>query len=121
MLHCLFQDRKKKSSFFFCFEKKGKILIIINVSRNYFILFYLDLTGVSLDTDAIVDQSKWIDLVDIKPRPDRVSLESSSFKNPLLGGKANDKIIFFDSSLNNLYIYAFDTTSKQWETKQDKV
>jgi hypothetical protein len=76
--------------------------------------FYVDLAGVSLDSDTLVDQSKWIDLTDIKPRPD--DLLSNK---PILGGKSNDQIMFFDSTGDKASITSFDTTSKQWIINQN--
>ncbi|CAG8723267.1 uncharacterized protein OCT59_028711 [Rhizophagus irregularis] len=76
--------------------------------------FYVDLTGVSLDSDTHVDQSKWIDLTDIKPRPERTSTR------PVLGGKVNDQIMFFDSDDGkSVTANSFDTTPKQWIINQN--
>ena len=78
--------------------------------------FYVDLAGVSLDTDAVIDSSKWFDLNDIKPQPDVNS-------KPFVGGKANDKLIFLefveDSDYRN--VYKFDTVLNQWIIKPDQV
>ncbi|RIA78695.1 hypothetical protein C1645_214939 [Glomus cerebriforme] len=88
----------------------GDKLYFQNFITNF---FYVDLTGVSLDSDTLVDQSKWIDLTDVKPQPD--SLTSN---NPILGGINNDKIMFFDISGENAIIDTFDTTLKQWVINQ---
>src|SRR5688572_25513296 len=59
---------------------------------SYF--FYVDLTGVSLDNDTIIDTSKWFDLEEIKPQPESEKV----FANPIVGGKDNDKLMFLDSA-----------------------
>src|SRR3954451_5894280 len=48
--------------------------------------FYLDLAGISLDTDELIKESKWIDLMNIKPKPDIIR-----FSDPIPGG---NKIMF---------------------------
>lgn len=100
--------------------------------------FYVDLTGVPLNDDTIIDSSRWFSL----PLPPDPNCTDS----PFLGGKANDKLFFttensfdiknylatenFDSKnvsfIKNLfafkgeevkYIDIFDTTLNKWETK----
>lgn len=75
--------------------------------------FYVDLAGVTLDSDTRVDQSKWIDLTVIKPKPEKTSTK------PVLGGKANDQIMFFESADGKSTTDSFDTTSKQWIISQN--
>jgi hypothetical protein len=72
--------------------------------------FYVDLAGISLDTDELVKQSKWIDLQNIKPKPDKLG-----FRNPIPSG---NKIMFLDNLAANFYVNAFDTTLKKWEINQ---
>ncbi|GBC13979.2 hypothetical protein GLOIN_2v1778802 [Rhizophagus irregularis DAOM 181602=DAOM 197198] len=72
--------------------------------------FYVDLAGISLDTDELVKQSKWIDLTNIKPKPDNLG-----FRNPIPSG---NKIMFLDEFAGNFYVNAFDTTLKKWEINQ---
>ncbi|GES98896.1 hypothetical protein GLOIN_2v1527487 [Rhizophagus clarus] len=76
--------------------------------------FYVDLTGISLDNDTLVDQSKWIDLTEIKPKPDNLISDS-----PILGGKANDQIMFLNTDTDKATASSFDTTSKQWIINQN--
>ncbi len=78
--------------------------------------FYVDLTEVSLDSDTVVQISKWIYLDNIKPKPDGL------YGGPLLGGKDNDKIIFLEIlSIDDYKANIFDTTLKQWEINKDVV
>jgi len=78
--------------------------------------FYVDLTEVSLDSDTVVQISKWIYLDNIKPKPDGL------YGGPLLGGKDNDKIIFLETpSIDNYKANIFDTTLEQWEINKDVV
>ncbi len=81
--------------------------------------FYVDLAGVSLDSDTVIEKSKWFDLNNIKFKPD--PFPSS---NPILGGKNNDKTIFLEkSSINDDKYRAniFDIKLEQWETNKDVV
>ncbi|CAB4410712.1 unnamed protein product [Rhizophagus irregularis] len=71
--------------------------------------FHVDLTGVSLDTNTVIDRSKWIDLTDMRPQP-----ITPISRYPLLSGKDNDKIIFF-STASDFYINIFDTKLNKWE------
>jgi hypothetical protein len=73
--------------------------------------FYVDLAGASLDTDTVIDKSKWVDLSEIKPQP------RSIFRRPLLD-KTKDNLIILDENVN---AYTFHTTSNQWETNPVKV
>src|ERR1043165_2857210 len=77
--------------------------------------FYVDLTGVSLDTDVVIDTSKWVDLKDIKPQPEDL------FSKPFLGGKANSEIFFLKSDVDDEIVYKFDTTLNQWTVKPDRI
>ncbi|PKY39811.1 hypothetical protein RhiirA4_528312 [Rhizophagus irregularis] len=79
-----------------------------HVSELLFTL--LNLAGISLDTDELVKQSKWIDLTNIKPKPDNIG-----FRNPIPSG---NKIMFLDDFAGNFYVNAFDTTLKKWEINQ---
>jgi hypothetical protein len=72
--------------------------------------FYVDLTDVSLDTDTVIDRTKWTDLTEIRPQP----IYSNS-RYPFLSGKDNDKIFFFNTA-GTFYINVFDTKSNKWET-----
>src|SRR3954454_19023514 len=87
--------------------------IFIN-DKSYYIkyntIFYVDLIGVSLDTDVVLDKSKWIDLDNIKPKP-----SSEVPTRPILGGTANDKIMYFEESGGSVYFSIFDTTLNKWE------
>ena len=79
--------------------------------------FYVDLTGISLDSDTIIEPSKWIILDNIKPKPDE-----SLFYDPLLGGKNNDKIIFLETlSIDDYKANIFNTTLEQWKINKDVV
>lgn len=71
--------------------------------------FHVDLTGVSLDTNTVIDRSKWIDLTDMRPQP-----ITPISRYPFLSGKDNDKIIFF-STASDFYINIFDTKLNKWE------
>jgi hypothetical protein len=72
--------------------------------------FYVDLAGISLDNDELVEESKWIDLSNIKPRPDNLILD-----DPIPGG---NKIMFLDDFAGNSYVNEFDTTLKKWNINQ---
>ncbi|CAB4390775.1 unnamed protein product [Rhizophagus irregularis] len=76
--------------------------------------FYVDLAGVSLDTDTIIDKSKWVDLTEIKPQP---GIDSNI---PLLS-KDNEKLIILDNTDDDVNAYTFHTTSNQWEVNPTKV
>jgi hypothetical protein len=78
-------------------------------------LFYVDLTDVSLDVNTIIDRTKWIDLTVIRPQP----LSSSFFSYPLLSGKDNDKLYFFNTDSNQISI--FDTKLNKWETMDQEL
>ena len=67
-------------------------------SSDFSDFYYVDLTGVSLDNDTVVEPSKWIYITN----PPKLDFP---FENPILGGKNNDKMIFLDNKAN-----IFDTT-----------
>src|SRR6185369_9132707 len=72
--------------------------------------------GVSLDSDTVIEPSKWIDLEEIKPKPD------GFVGKPILGGKNGDKIIFLDESANDdIKANTFDTTLEQWEINRNVI
>jgi hypothetical protein len=78
--------------------------------------FYVDLTDVSLDSDVVVNTSKWVDLKDIKPKPEDL------ISKPILGGKANNEFFFLDSEdIKFENVYKFDTTLNQWIIKPEKI
>ena len=60
----------------------------------------MDLAGVSLDTDTIIDESKWVDLTEIKPQP---GIDSNI---PLLS-KDNEKLIIFDNADDDVNAYTY--------------
>jgi hypothetical protein len=72
--------------------------------------FYVDLSEISLDNDELVEESKWVDLSKIKPRPDNLGLN-----DPIPGG---NKILFLDDFASNFYVNEFDTTLKKWNINQ---
>jgi hypothetical protein len=72
----------------------------------------VDLAGVLLDTDTIIDKSKWVDLTEIKPQPDINS-------NTSLLSKANEKLIIFDNADDDVNAYTFHITSNQWELRSE--
>ncbi|RGB30887.1 hypothetical protein C1646_764741 [Rhizophagus diaphanus] len=84
----------------------GDKLYYFNDINNF---FHVDLTDISLDTNTVIDRSKWIDLTDIKPQP-----ITPISRYPFLSGKDNNKIIFF-STVSNFYINIFDTKLNKWE------
>src|SRR2546421_11662829 len=67
-----------------------KSLVIGNkiyyLSSGGIIFFYVDLDGISLDSDEKVDPTKWNDLTEIKPKPD-----DDISNNPMVGGKDGDQ------------------------------
>ncbi|CAG8603872.1 hypothetical protein GLOIN_2v1878683 [Rhizophagus irregularis DAOM 181602=DAOM 197198] len=85
----------------------GDKLYYFNYIGNF---FYVDLTDVSLDTNTVIDRTKWIDLTVIRPQP-----TNSISRYPLLSGKDNDKIFFFNTD-DNFRISVFDTKLNKWET-----
>jgi hypothetical protein len=72
--------------------------------------FYVDLSGISLDNDELVEESKWVDLANIKPRPDNIG-----FDDPI---PSANKILFLDDFAGNFYVNEFDTTLKKWNINQ---
>ncbi|CAB4443883.1 unnamed protein product [Rhizophagus irregularis] len=123
----------------------GDKLYYFNYIGNF---FYVDLTDVSLDTNTVIDRTKWIDLTVIRDAKSSVitdynrsvSAENRGFKTetepnrplasltvirpqptnsisryPLLSGKDNDKIFFFNTD-DNYRISVFDTKLNKWET-----
>ncbi|CAB4390768.1 unnamed protein product [Rhizophagus irregularis] len=65
----------------------------IILSQSYNDFFYVDLTDVLLlDTNTVIDRTKWIDLSVINPQP--IGCFSCY---PLLNGKDNDKIFYFNT------------------------
>ncbi len=81
------------------------------------VFFYVDLADVSLDDNTVVEPSKWIDLTNIKPKPDGFQF----FDSTILVGKNKDKIIFFETSIDIIKVIIFDTTLKKWEINKDVV
>ncbi|EXX59727.1 uncharacterized protein OCT59_013485 [Rhizophagus irregularis] len=72
----------------------------------------VDLAGISLDTDELVKNSKWIDLTaDIKPKPDNLF-----YDHPIPSG---NKIMFLEEFASNFYVNIFDTTLKKWNINQN--
>jgi hypothetical protein len=70
----------------------------------------VDLAGISLDNDELVEESKWTDLSNIKPRPDNIR-----YNNPIQGG---NKIMFLGEFADNFYVNEFDITLKKWNINQ---
>jgi hypothetical protein len=95
----------------YSFFAKDKLYYYDSVDSNF---FYVDLAGASLDTDTVIDKSKWVDLTEIKPQP------KSVFRRPLLD-KTKDNLIILDSADDNVNAYTFHTTSNQWEANPVKV
>ncbi|CAB5369065.1 unnamed protein product [Rhizophagus irregularis] len=81
----------------------------IILSQSYNDFFYVDLTDVLLlDTNTVIDRTKWIDLSVINPQP--IGCFSCY---PLLNGKDNDKIFYFNTG-GNFRISVFDTKLNKW-------
>ncbi|CAB5384395.1 unnamed protein product [Rhizophagus irregularis] len=95
----------------YSFFSGDKLYFFRSIKYNF---FYVDLAGVSLDTDTVIDKSKWIDLTEVKPQPDTLAGE------PLLD-KANENLIFLDYADGGVDAYTFHITLNIWETKPFKV
>ncbi|CAB4410711.1 unnamed protein product [Rhizophagus irregularis] len=95
----------------YSFFSGDKLYFFRSIKYNF---FYVDLAGVSLDTDTVIDKSKWIDLTEVKPQPD------TSAREPLLD-KANENLILLDYTDDGVDAYTFHITLNTWETKPFKV
>lgn len=95
----------------YSFFSGDKLYFFRSIKYNF---FYVDLAGVSLDTDTVIDKSKWIDLTEVKPQPD------TSAREPLLD-KANENLILLDYADDSVDAYTFHITLNIWETKPFKV
>jgi hypothetical protein len=112
--HIIFANCKSlfRGDELYSFFTKDKLYYYEYSDLNF---FYVDLAGASLDTDTVIDKSKWVDLSEIKPQPKSIS------RRPLLD-KTKDNLIILDSSANgNVTAYTFHTTSNHWEAKPVKV
>jgi hypothetical protein len=94
----------------------NKLYYTNKIGSNF---FYVDLTDLSLDVNTVIDRTKWIDLTVIRPQP--LNLFSSLSSYPLLSGKDNDKLYFFNTDTNSNQINIFDTKLNKWETMDQEL
>jgi hypothetical protein len=111
--HIIFTNSESSfgGSGLYSFFTGDKLYFYGSIDLNF---FYVDLAGISLDTDTVIDESKWIDLTEIRPQPDIL------VDIPLLD-KANVNLIILDFDIEDTNAYRFHTTSNRWEVKPDKV
>jgi hypothetical protein len=111
--HIIFANCKSlfRGDELYSFFAKDKLYYFESIRSNF---FYLDLAGASLDTDTVIDESKWVDLSEIKPQPEYLS------KNLILD-KTKDNFIILEHAVDDVNAYTFHTTLNQWEAEPVKV